>query len=187
MDKMIEILLARKYYGRHATGKVVVVNGQPHFHGPAREANEVYKRMMRIEDAKTQPAVKVITINVEWRKSRMYGANPFAEARVQFQGGNGTIRDGYTCSGSGYDKTSTVVADIFNEFLAYKLYGELEGERPYGIRLDATYGNRYEGGIGVECYRAISEYIGGRFETVASGKTFDVFRYTDGKEVSSEK
>ncbi len=37
-DRLIEVLPAKKYYGPHATGVVVVVNGHPAFHGTSREA-----------------------------------------------------------------------------------------------------------------------------------------------------
>lgn len=35
------------------------------------------------------------------------------------------------------------------------------------------------GGIGASCYDKISEYIGGTWEHVASGKSFDCYKYTD--------
>jgi hypothetical protein len=31
--------------------------------------------------------------------------------------------------------------------------------------------------IGTSCYYNVSEFIGGKFKCVASGKTFDVFEY----------
>ena len=41
--RIAEILSARKYYGRHATGRVVLVSGFPYFHGTVKEANKFYK------------------------------------------------------------------------------------------------------------------------------------------------
>ena len=137
-----------------------------------------------------QRPVKAITITIEWRKSRTWGNNPHAEARVEFKDGTFRRMDGFTASGCGYDKKSTVIANIFNAFLLYKLYGplpsdymeDLNGEQvktPYGVHLPGEYSAYYDGGIGTNCYFNISKFIGGTFENVASGKTFDVFKYTD--------
>lgn len=35
------------------------------------------------------------------------------------------------------------------------------------------------GGVGTSCYYDIAEFIGGKFEKISSGKTFDVFQYTN--------
>ena len=36
----VEVISARKYYGPHATGYVLLVNGQVHLHGPLRELKQ---------------------------------------------------------------------------------------------------------------------------------------------------
>ena len=40
-----ELVSARVYYGRHATGSVVLVNGQPEFHGKTKDAKEFLKKL----------------------------------------------------------------------------------------------------------------------------------------------
>jgi len=158
------------------------------------------KTQARIEAEKAQRPVKELTISIEWKKSRMWGNNPKAEVRVSYHGGGYDYKDGYTASGSGYCKESTVIADIFNDFLKYKLWNKTieqckrkdykwkeENGAPYGISAgiyNDSYGNEVEyrsfsGGIGTNCYKAIGEFIGGKFENIASGKTFDVYKYTD--------
>lgn len=165
-----------------------------------KEAAEI---LMKINDAKNQPLVKSILITVEWKRSRTWGHNPNAYAEVQFADGCYEMKEGYTASGCGYDKESTVIAAIFNDFLKYKLWEKNESQlnrkdylwreedgAPYGISANkfiTNLGNNvesrhYSGGIGTNCYCAISEYIGGKFKRVATGKTFDVYEYTDGKE-----
>jgi hypothetical protein len=144
--------------------------------------------LSRIEAEKKQPEVKNLTITIEWRKSRTWGSNPHATAEVNFKdktaGGYGTgfyRKDGYYASGCGYDKESTVIAEIFNDFLKYKLHRvpeEAKKSFPYGAYVDRDY-LCYNGGVGTSCYYRISEAIGGIFEHIASGKTFDVFKYTD--------
>lgn len=153
-----------------------------------REAKKQAKEAARIEAEKNQNPVKQIKITIEWKKSRTWGSNPHLEAWVQYWDGTSDYLTA-KCSGCGYDKESTVIADIFNAVLKYKLYqplipvpGYLNGEKvnlPYGIYISQW--RHYSGGIGTDCYYKIAEAIGGKFERVASGKTFDVYIYTDNK------
>lgn len=151
-----------------------------------REARKQAKEAARIESEKSQKPVKCIKISIEWKKSRMWGNNPHLEARIEHWDGTFSYATA-TASGCGYDKESTVIADIFNQFLKYKLYqplvpvpGYLNGEKvnlPYGIYISRW--RHYSGGIGTNCYYKIAEAIGGKFELIASGKTFDAYTYTD--------
>lgn len=134
-----------------------------------------------------QKPVSSMRINIEWKNSRTWGANPHLDAYVSFKDGTSESFTA-TCSGCGYDKTSTVVGELFDAFLKYKLHARLPFiNPPYGVsayksnevmdmRLDSCY---YGKGIGIECYGKIGEFIGGKFERVASGKMFDAFTYTD--------
>ena len=148
-----------------------------------KEAREQAKKQARINAEMNQKEVAEITISIEWRKSRMWGHNPFAEAKIRFKDGSWATGSA-TCSGCGYDKESTVIADIFNNFLKYKLYRDInkversrDNGLPYGIYLGDY--RHFSGGIGTDCYYSISEAIGGKFEKLASGKSFDAYKYTD--------
>jgi hypothetical protein len=153
-----------------------------------RQADRKAAQRQAIIDAeRQQKPVREIRINIEWKKSRMWGMNPTANAEIFHKDGSYSSAS-YTCSGCGYDKESTVIADVFNAFLKYKLFSPLkptdrdekrgETTAPYGItvRTDWKY---FNGGIGADCYFAISQAIGGELKKVASGKTFDVYKYTD--------
>lgn len=149
-----------------------------------QEARKQAKELARIEAEKNQKPVKKIVISIEWKKSRMWGSNPHAEADITHH--DGSYSQGFaTCSGCGYDKESTVIADIFNNFLKYKLYGEIKevggftqnNGLPYGINLGQY--RHYSGGIGTNCYYDIAKAIGGEFVRIASGNTFDVYEYTE--------
>ena len=129
----------------------------------------------------------------------MWGMNPHAEAKVEYHDGTFNRQDGFTASGCGYDKESTVIADIFNDFLLYKLYqshkwtdsiNQEKTNHPYGVYYyNGNVGEKHEsgyivkpsynGGVGTSCYFNISEFIGGKFERVTSGKHFDVYTYID--------
>lgn len=146
-----------------------------------RKADKLAKeKTLKEELEKNQKPVKSITITIEWKKSRVWGSNPHATADVSFQDGTHRFEEGYTCSGCGYDKESTVIADIFNNFLKYKLYKKpiKDSSAPYGVYIWEEH-KSYNGGIGTSCYNAISTYIGGMFECIAQGKTFDVFKYSE--------
>jgi len=164
-----------------------------------KEQKEKIKEITRIQAEKSQPEIKEMTITIEWVKSRTWGSNPHAHAEITYKDNtagkwkNGFFRtsNDYTCSGCGYDKESTVIAQIFNEFLKYKLWqlgsekikgGNGSGDTglaPYDIHLYTENHPHYGGGIGTNCYYRIAEYIGGKFEHISSGKMFDVYKYTD--------
>lgn len=150
-----------------------------------------------IEAEKNQKPVKAITISIEWKKSRMWRNNPHAMAEIEFHDGTFKRLDGFTCSGCGYDKESTVIAAIFNATLKYELYRRIRKEKPYGLYY---YNGKaedkdnyfrtpcYNGGVGTFCYigdyegkSGVAWFIGGKFEHISSGKTFDVYKYTDKK------
>ena len=167
-----------------------------------RAARKLEAETARIEAEKSQRPVKSLKIIIEWKKSRMWGNNPKAEAQVEYWPVKGEDtydrRGGVTCGGCGYDKESTVIAEIFNHYLLYKLYekprawkqyinGKEEGF-PYGLYLPDYLrpGSRpmYNGGVGTNCYFDIAKFIGGKFERLASGSTFDVYLYTDNSPVA---
>lgn len=149
------------------------------------------KKAAAIQAERDQKPVKSIAISIEWRKSRTWGSNPFLDAQVSFQDGSYESVDGITCSGCGYDKESTVIAQVFNMFMKYSLWeihdlivaGEDVGEMPYGIYIRQQTDKQeawmnFNGGVGTSCYYRIAEFIGGKFERVASGKTYDAYKFT---------
>jgi len=161
-----------------------------------RAARKQEAEQSRIEAEKNQRPVKCLTITIEWKKSRMWGNNPHAEAKVEYWPVKGQDtydrRGGFTASGCGYDKESTVIAEVFNFYMKYKLWAMSvdkirggmgsgdKGPAPYGINVFENGNHRYyAGGIGTSCYGPISEFIGGKWTRLASGKTFDVYQYTD--------
>jgi len=155
---------------------------------------EKTKELNRINDERNQKPVNSIDITIEWKHSRTWGNCPRATASVSFMDHTFERNDNFYASGCGYDKESQVISEVFNKYLKYKLWALSEenikgghgtgdkGPAPYGINFrkypDSEY-RSFAGGIGVNCYYAISKHIGGKFECIASGKTFDVYKYTD--------
>lgn len=157
-----------------------------------QQEREAAKELTRIESEKNQKPVKRMVINIEWKKSRIWGNCPRAYAELHFHDGSfHRTEDSYYASGCGYDKESTVIAEIFNDFMKYKLWNLTpeqrkggngsgdDGKAPYGIHVYSDNRPHFGGGIGTNCYYAIAKYIGGEFKCLASGKTFDVYEYTD--------
>ena len=151
-----------------------------------RAENEARKDIIKFQADLLQKPVSQIEISIEWKKSRTWGANPHLYAFIRYADGS-TGDFNSTCSGCGYDKESTVIARLFNYCLKYRLYDLLGEEKntPYGISLVKEDAKKYpasrpyyDGGIGTECYYSISEAIGGNFERVASGKTYDAYTFT---------
>ena len=141
------------------------------------EAKKKAKALAKIEAERNQKPVKEIQISIEWKKSRMWGTNPHLTAWVSFEDGTST-QFSCTASGCGYDKESQVISDLYNEFLKYTLYNlETAENLPYGIRANGEY-KGFSGGIGVSCYYDISTAIGGKFQKVATGKTYDAYKYS---------
>ena len=104
-------------------------------------------------------AIERIVINVHWVNNRTWGMNPHAAAAVTYT--DGKFKEfNASCSGWGYDKLSTVVADILNQCMGDYLKEKMEGNErredfPYGIQR-----GYFEGGIGIDCYGDKSESYG---------------------------
>ena len=144
-----------------------------------REEREAAKIAARIQALKDQPPVKDIRISIEWKRSREWGLNPYIEAYSNI-GERGYRKVTGKCSGCGYDKESEVMAMVFNQLLAYRLFQLDLSAAPYGISKGVT-APYYVGAIGMECYYEIARFIGGTLVKIASGKTFDAYQFTMGE------
>lgn len=141
------------------------------------------KQIQRIETIKNAKDFDKIVINVEYKRSRMWGYNPNAEARVSFADGMCEYFNSGSIGGCGYDKQSTAVANCLNQVngLLKALYIKRDKQMKKELRETFGYGSGYgilpriEGGVGVSCYNRIMENIGYTFQTLSSGKSFDVF------------
>ena len=127
--------------------------------------------------------IKMVTIVIEWKRNPTLGYNPHCTATATYKDGTTETSPVFKASGCGYDKESTVVAEAFTHFLRHRIqrpkvhkeYKEMK--TPYGISADKGR-ERYDGGIGMNCYYRISEYIGGSLRRVTSTDSIDVYEYT---------
>ena len=143
--------------------------------------NRLKKEDKKIDEYINQKEVKHLTINIEWKRSSIWGMNPHATAFIYYKNGDFEILTA-TCSGCGYDKESTVIAEIYNKIFKYKLYkiqknATKKKKAPYGIYWN-DFVPYFDGGIGTSCYYSITKYIGGKFKDVAHTKHDDIYSIT---------
>lgn len=131
-----------------------------------------------------------VKVSIEWKKSKMWGNNPKAEAWATFINKFGHTDSVYVCSrsigGCGYDKQSTAVAECLNQIkeVLKPLFAIKNDNIDTKNHSLIGYGSGYgilpniEGGVGVNCYTTIFNKIGYNFATVASGKNYDVYTIT---------
>jgi len=159
-----------------------------------RKEKQLAKRLQEdVNEIKTVfGAGKLISvkIQIEWVKSKMWGHNPVGEAWVVLEDKDGNRDSKYfTCSGisgCGYDKASTALAKLLNQSnealkpLYVKKNKNIDKDNRELLGYGSGYGilPSFEGGVGVSCYPTIFDKIGYKFETVASGKTFDAYTIT---------
>ncbi len=139
-----------------------------------RKTNDCYR--IRAE----RPDVVSLRISVQWHRSRTWGNCPKAYWNCDFA--DGTYASGTeTCSGCGYDKESTVIAEIFNRCCSGMLWRKRNSKRetPYGVRRGkGWYFPNFAGGVGTNCYISITEFLGGKWEHTGWTDSSDSYRIT---------
>jgi len=157
----------------------------------------IEKEVNRVQTVFNSGELIDVKIQIEWKRSRMWGSNPSAECWYTYKDAEGHHRSGYVTSGSisgcGYDKQSTAVAKCLNQINEVlkpmyikkdKAIKGIQKSQNDAHREIFGYGSGYgilpsiEGGVGVSCYPTIFKNIGYNFQTQASGKTFDVYTIT---------
>lgn len=134
------------------------------------------KRNSDYQERASRKDVKRIEIEMTWRKS-VYGYCPHADMRVNYVDGHNEYFENCAYAGGwGYDKASTVMAECLNLVCSGMLWKRRKARKiPYGISIKNTYFPHFEGGVGVNCYCDIAEFLGGKMEHVANGKTDDKY------------
>lgn len=142
--------------------------------------NRIIKANKRYLDGKNQKEVSELTITILWYNSNTWGKCARAKGDVLYSDGREGVTREYCADGCGYDKESSLIADIFNEVLLYKLYDKnLEGKKtPYGISLVDGKHPTYSKGAGVSCYYNIVDFLEGKLEQISSGDRHSVYRVT---------
>jgi hypothetical protein len=151
-----------------------------------KEQKELAKELLHLQTVEKAPDLQSMTISVEWKKSKMWGSNPTAEARVATTDNYQEYYNSGSIGGCGYDKESTAIANAVNQSNAFLKAMYLHKEKNLDKKNHDLfgYGSGYwtlpklEGGVGKSCYPRIFEAIGYEFKGTASGKSFDVYTVT---------
>lgn len=157
---------------------------------------EQFEYIINNNDYKTERGVagKLARINEEYRvraekkdvkelKIHIYWENNLRASFIATTKDEKIIaKDGYTIGGYGYDKISTVVANICNDILSGMLFRKLNNKRkrtniPYGIGTHAFF-PYFQGGIGLSCYYSVFEFLAGKMEHVVDRPDYDYIRVT---------
>lgn len=140
------------------------------FLGNLRRINAKYEKQANKKD------IVSMTIKIYWKRSSVWGSTPHAEYWCRYADGTENHANGFTCSGCGYDKTSTVIAEIFNKEFSGMLWRKRKTKKkvPYGISLHGYFPS-FSGGIGADCYYRITQFLGGEWRHVTWGDNFDQF------------
>lgn len=150
-----------------------------------KQAKDLESTLKRIETISNAKEIEKITVSVEWKNNRTWGSNPTATAEVYYKGGGYDNFSSGSISGCGYDKGSTAVAIALNQVNGLLKLMYTEKNRP--TRVNKANGDVFgygsghgilpsiSGGVGVSCYPRIMEKLKLSFETIASGKTYDVY------------
>lgn len=134
--------------------------------------NEGCKRIVEMPD------VKYISISVSWTRSRTWGMNPHLEGRIEFSDGRWEYANDISCSGWGYDKLSTVMADFLNRYLTGMLWRKRNfrtNKPPYGVNYMKGWFPYFEGGVGAGCTISVLKWLGFTVVANQSGKTWDYY------------
>lgn len=150
------------------------------------------EKLNKIELVEKAEDLEYIKINIDWKKSRTWGANPHVETRTNCGMYYGSA------SGCGYDKESSAIAGALNQspevlkvlyMLAEKMLAE-NGDNVYyytgcsdciSWRNSIGYGSGYdilpyfEGGVGISCFEHILNKCGYKWQTMGRGKTWDCY------------
>lgn len=131
------------------------------------------KYLAKIAAAEAAPDITAAHIDVEWKKSAVWGYNPTAEITGQQRRTSGHA------SGCGYDKQSAAIASAANVNpeimrILYK-HAENGGVFPYSVNTWAGL-PYFDGGCGVSCFYNVFDACGYSWVDVAHGKIYDVYR-----------
>ena len=136
------------------------------------------------------PLPVYIEIELNWHKN-IYGWCPRATMRWCDAERKWHYDDnaGYA-GGYGYDKTSSAVAEALNKHCKNWLYSirkKSTKHKPYGISFYQGSFPIFEGGVGINCYVPIMEWLGWKFRRVANSKTYEKYVMADKKYIKKFK
>lgn len=144
---------------------------------------QLSKDLQIIEDAKQASEVDRIIINVEWKRSQMWGSNPSASVEVRTKTGFFRYNSG-SIGGCGYDKESAAISEALNKsnevlkmlFEAKDKDIKNSNENIFSYGMNSGILPTFSSGCGVSCFYDNFNAIGMKFEKISGGNSFDVYQ-----------
>lgn len=138
-------------------------------------------QLAKIDEIENAETFENLTIAVDWKKSQTWGSNPMATMTDE--------KNRYfseRVSGCGYDKESTAIASVLNQYLPLlKLLCELKNNsidknnhEIFGYGSGYNLIPSFEGGVGTSAFYKIFETLGYKMTKISSGNNFDVYTVT---------
>ncbi|MGL5753602.1 MAG: hypothetical protein ACRCXT_23865 [Paraclostridium sp.] len=150
-----------------------------------KKKNRIKKELQQIEDALNEPVLKEARIDINWKRSANWGMNPHLTVRFTDINDKTFNAGAYKCSGCGYDKKSTVFAEMMNSLFLNMILENIDKiieteNLPYGLSnyIERGFLPSFEGGAGMNCYYSILEFLGYELEQTTDLKDYDVFYIT---------
>lgn len=148
-------------------------------------AKNLEVEVKKVEDIKLlDREIVEITISINWKNNRTWGANPTAETKVSFSDNTCSYYSSGSIGGCGYDKESTAFALALNQCNEFKKLLIAKSEKrnfkgfSYGVNgVYKTYIG-LSGGAGVSCYYSVFDELGFKMNNIASNKSFDCYHIT---------
>lgn len=143
----------------------------------------VLGRLQRLNDSAKKiietPNIKCLEVRITYRKSRTWNCVPTAYYSVVFDDNTRSGGKSSSQTGCGYDKTSSALAEVFNDVAKGMAYRKRKKqEKPYGIGKDLNDLPYFEGGIGESCYFKIARFLGLKKNVVHRGSVENFYTFS---------
>ena len=184
-DEQVKAKCGKRVLNRLAKGKTTIAELRKAYLAKedAIDAKDAEAAIQALTAAFSADLPATISIEVSWKKSSTWGANPTAEVRAGSYSSSGSI------GGCGYDKESTATAYAFNgnfffaRIAATCAWLDMKESNATG-RVTKTYGYRvgytgfkFEGAVGYSCHDRIIRRAGYRSTAECHPKMADCYSY----------
>lgn len=147
-----------------------------------QKKNRIRKELKELDSKLEQRKVEKIKISIVWSRA----GNPTLDASIYFADRSFEGSNDYKAGGYGYDKASTVLANMLNDYMQGELLRNIdkileakkENKLPYGIgvySIEKGFLPSFAGGVGVNCYYDIMKFLGYEFTCDYYGKHEDSY------------
>ena len=144
-------------------------------------SEDIDKELLKVDLIESSNDLKVgdrVIISLDWYKSQSWGMCPKSELLD-----NKNVFYSDRITGCGYDKESTSIAKVLNQYkpIMKKLYQlknnniEISNHELFGYGSGYGINPYFEGGVGISSYYEIFEKIGMKLQKISSGDKYGIY------------